>query len=50
MKPSGPGLLLIGRFLIIVSTSVLVIGLLMEPEIGMTGWTEDAKGPLPSTL
>ena len=28
MKPSGPGLLLAGRFLITVSISVLVMGLL----------------------
>ena len=27
MKPSGPGLLFVGRFLIMVSISVLVIGL-----------------------
>ena len=26
MKPSGPGLLFVGRFLLTVSTSVLVIG------------------------
>ena len=29
MKPSGPGLLFFGRFLITVSISVLVIGLLI---------------------
>ena len=28
MKPSGPGLLFVERFLVIVSTSVLVMGLL----------------------
>ena len=28
MKPSGPGLLLAGRFLVTVSISVLVMGLL----------------------
>ena len=28
MKPSGPGLLFVGRFLITVSISVLVVGLL----------------------
>ena len=35
MKPSGPGLLFVGRFLIIVSISVLVIGPFM---ISLSSW------------
>ena len=40
MKPSGPGLLFAGRFLITVSTSVLVMGLL---RFSISSWSSFGK-------